>query len=57
MIEKEVMIFGKKVKVKMIKISNESITRCNKNIEKNIKENKRILQLSLQDSDKPLHWV
>ena len=37
--------------VKVIKM-NEPITRCNKQIEKNIKENRKVLQLSMQESYK-----
>ena len=48
--EVEIKLFDKKKKVKMFKISDQPITRCNKNMD-NMKENRKVLQLSLQYSN------
>ena len=49
--EQEIISFGKKIKVKIIKVSDEPITRCNKNM-KDMRGNRLTLQLSWQHSNK-----
>ena len=51
--EKETIIFGEKVKIKSIKM-DESITRCNKHIESSIKDNRKVLKLSLEEAGKDI---
>lgn len=49
LIEQKFKIFGEVTKhCSVIWKDRESIARCNKNIEKNIKENHRVLNLSMQ---------
>lgn len=49
--ENEIMIFGQKKNIKNFKISEEPITRCNKNM-KDIRGNRLTLHLSWQHSNK-----
>ena len=49
--ENEVMIFGQKKNIKTFKISEEPITRCNKNM-KDMKGNRIAYQLTLQYSNR-----
>lgn len=51
--EEYAIIFGQKKKIRSIKM-NEPITRCNKHIEKNIKENRKVLQLSMKESNQDI---
>lgn len=49
--ENKVVMFGQKKNIKTFKISEEPITRCNKNM-KDMRGNKLALQLSRQYSNK-----
>ena len=51
--EKETILFVEKVKIKSIKM-NELITRCNKHIGNSIKDNRKVLKLSLEEEGKDI---